>query len=658
MKNLSTALTRFIIGIAVTLLFSALLLKDPMVLQMLEAKLLDIRFRVRDAVKAPDSVVIAAIDEKSLDKLGRWPWGRDVMARLVDKLAAADAAVIAFDIIFPEPDKNDPQLAASIQNAGNVILPMAFDFEHKSKPVSDPVLENSSITSITETELFKKYLPLMSGGTLTVPAKQLEVSAMSLGHINMFPDEFDGTLRWEALYSEYDGALYPSLGLRSAAAYLGVPGDKLTVAATTGVKVGKIFVPSDHYGRMPINYYGPGKTFKHISIADILDGTVGSKELDNRIVLLGTTAIGIYDLRVTPFSAAMPGVEKHAAVAASIIENRFIYRVAPWQDLIFLLAGGILFSLLLGRVRVVVGAALTLVMMLVIAMAGYYLFKHSGLWFNLAGPLLNISAIFMTVTAWNYAFEERRARSIRAMFSSYVTQAIVNELILNPDMAKLGGERREITVMFSDVAGFTSLSEQHSPEEVVAVLNEYLGAMTDVILKWEGTLDKFIGDAIMVFWNAPVRKANHAELAVRCALEMQTRLVELQNKWEKEGTPRLSAGIGINTGEAVVGNIGAEGKKMDYTIIGDQVNLGSRVESLTRKFKTPVLITDGTVKALQPVIDAGGMAGVCITGLQRVIVKGKELPVTLYSADPLEAPAQQYLFTECPEGEVLKLTEK
>src|SRR3989338_1825912 len=185
------------------------------------------------------------------------------------------------------------------------------------------------------------------------------------------------------------------------------------------------------------------------------------------------------------------------------------------------------------------------------------------------------------------------------MFSSYVTEKIVNELIKNPDMAKLGGERREITVLFSDVMGFTSFSEKHVPEDVVAILNEYLGEMTDIVLRWDGTLDKFIGDAILAFWGAPMRQENHAELAIKCALNMTNRLKDLQKKWQAEGKAMLDCGIGINTGEVIVGNIGAEGKKMDYTVIGDHVNLGSRVESLTKRYDIHILITEFTMERIK-----------------------------------------------------------
>src|SRR3989338_1109654 len=208
------------------------------------------------------------------------------------------------------------------------------------------------------------------------------------------------------------------------------------------------------------------------------------------------------------------------------------------------------------------------------------------------------------------------------MFSSYVTEKIVNELIKNPDMAKLGGERREITVLFSDVMGFTSFSEKHAPEEVVAILNEYLGEMTDIVLKWEGTLDKFIGDSILTFWNAPMRQENHAELAIKCALNMVGRIKELQKKWQAEGKPMLDCGIGINTGEVIVGNIGAEGKKMDYTVIGDHVNLAARSEALTRNYDAHIILTEFTYKRIEGLFSKKIIGHVTVKELDSVKVKG------------------------------------
>jgi adenylate cyclase len=243
------------------------------------------------------------------------------------------------------------------------------------------------------------------------------------------------------------------------------------------------------------------------------------------------------------------------------------------------------------------------------------------------------------------------------MFSSYVTERVVNELIKNPDMARLGGERRQITVLFSDISGFTPYSEKHAPEEVVAILNEYLAAMTDVIFKWEGTLDKFIGDAIVAFWGAPLEQKNHAELAVRCALNMMQRLEELRQKWISEGREPLSMGIGLNTGEVLVGNIGAEGKKMDYTVIGDPVNIGARVETLTRKFSTNILIAELPVNEIQELVKTNRIGHVSIKGVGKVMVKGKEEPIKVYEVKSLDA-SEESVISECKEKTIIHMTDK
>ena len=235
------------------------------------------------------------------------------------------------------------------------------------------------------------------------------------------------------------------------------------------------------------------------------------------------------------------------------------------------------------------------------------------------------SALFFgytSQTAYRFFTEERRARDIRRMFSSYVSKRIVDELIKDPSKAKLGGDRKEITVLFSDIRGFTSFSEKHQPEEVVKLLNEYLGAMTEIVFDHEGTLDKFVGDAIMALWGAPVGQPDHAERAVRCALAMIERLQQLQAKWKSEGKYVIDIGIGINTGEMVVGNMGAEGKKMDYTVIGDNVNLGARLEGLTRQYNNHIIISEFTYEKVKDIVR--------VNELGSVTVKGKQKPVVIY----------------------------
>jgi adenylate cyclase len=391
--------------------------------------------------------------------------------------------------------------------------------------------------------------------------------------------------------------------------------------------------------------------------ADIISGRVGSEFFKDKIVLIGTSAIATYDLKNTPFSANMPGVEKNATVVANILERNFMKRADLYLDLIIIIIVGFA-AIIIGRE----GRALHLfiyyfIIVLFIVFANQLLFTFSSTRFNLVYPLLAILSNGTFIISYRYLIEEKKAREIRRMFSSYVTERVVNELIKNPQMAKLGGERREITMLFSDIIGFTPYSEKHAPEEVVSTLNEYLAAMTDIVFRWEGTLDKFIGDAIVAFWGAPLEQKNHAELAVRCALNMIKRLGELQAEWEAKGKVPLNIGIGLNTGEVLVGNIGAEGKKMDYTVIGDQVSIGARVESLTRKFRTDILMTELPLNEIYDLVQSSKIGHVSIKGVGKVVVKGKEMPVKIYEIKSLDE-SENSVIEECKDEAIIQMTEK
>jgi len=646
---------KFFIGSSITILITGLMLLNLSPINALEDRLLDYRFKIRGAVKPPKDIIIAAIDEKSIDMLGRWPWDRDIMADVLKKLKGLGVRIIVFDIIFSEAEKNDTLFSKAMADAGNVILPVFFEFDSESDIPDEEFISDSSFVNVKNSDKFNQYNPI-GAKKITTPVSELGKSAIALGYVNTFPDD-DGILRWEPLVIEYNGYLYPSITLQSAVKYLKIPNKMVILEATEGIRLGETYIPTDRFGRTLINYYGTDQTFSYFSISDILDGNIKPEDFHDKIVLIGATAVGIYDLRVTPFTAAMPGVEKHANVIASIIEKKFIKSVPRLVNITILLLSGLLLSLLIVRFKAFGGSAITISFLFFISLLGYYLFAQKGIWINITYPILNIFFVFISVTIYNYVAEERYAKRIRAMFSSYVTEKIVNELIKNPDMAKLGGERREITVLFSDVMGFTSFSEKHAPEEVVAILNEYLGEMTDIVLKWEGTLDKFIGDAILTFWNAPMRQENHAELAIKCALNMVGRLKELQKKWQAEGKPMLDCGIGINTGEVIVGNIGAERKKMDYTVIGDHVNLGSRVESLTRKYNTHILITEFTLSKIKDLLADETIWKTEVTGLEKVIVKGKERPVGIYRVESLGHGVKSRV-VEYQEGKVVKMEEK
>jgi adenylate cyclase len=627
----------FSIGILITLAIAFLMYLHFPLPEMLEEKLYDLRFKIRGKITPPPYVVIIAIDDKSLEKLGRWPWSRDKIARLTEILVRGEAKVIAFDILFAEPEKNDAVFAKAIRKAGNVLLPLAFRFDKETTLVQEDFLYPSSLSIVKNVSALNTFPPYKAIG-LSTCRKELSAAAIALGHINMIPDD-DGTLRWETMIIEYDLDIYPSIDLQTARIYQGLGNEKMILNATESIKLGDRKFLTDLHGKSPIYYYGHEQTFPYISVSDLFEGKVSTDILKGKIALVGVTALGIYDLRVTPFSANMPGVEKHANVITSLLEGRSIIKLPFIINLLVLVFIGFVLSLILTRLRAIGGALVSFFFLSAIFFIGYYLFVKRGLWLDLSYPLVNIVSVYSFVTVYRYAEEEMRAKRIRAMFSSYVTEKIVNELTKNPDMAKLGGDRREVTVLFSDIRGFTTFSEKHAPEEVVSILNEYLTAMTEIIFRWEGTLDKFVGDEIVAFWGAPLPQENHAELATRCALNMVEKLKELHEKWLNEGKIPLEAGFGLNTGEVIVGNIGAEGKKMDYTVIGDHVNLGARVEALTRKYSTNILITEFTLNKIKGLVKPknGQIIGhVSVKGLERVMVKGKEKSVRIYEVKSLE----------------------
>ncbi|HMK48694.1 MAG TPA: adenylate/guanylate cyclase domain-containing protein [Thermodesulfovibrionales bacterium] len=647
----------FLIGLFITALFAVLMKLGFYPLEILEDKMYDLRFKLMGKTKAPDNIVIAAIDEKSIEKLGRWPWGRDRMAGLLDKLSKAEAELIVFDIFMPESEVHDLMLAKAVKNAGNVLLPLVFSFDTSQTSRQNEHITYAAVQQITNSEKFGKYAPIHASGVLA-PVLVLMQESMAIGHINMKPDDNDGTLRWEMMAIEYNGYLYPSLDALTAAVYLGIPFEKVAVDATRGIQLSqKRFIPTDEHGRSLIYYYGRSFTFKHYSISDIIEGEVGAKQLAGKIVLVGATAMGIYDLRVTPFSPAMPGVEKHANVISSILEKRFLRKAPLHTNIIILVLSGLFISFFVSRFKASVSLLFTFCVVVLLTAASYYLFAFKGIWIYVAYPSIAILLIFANGSAYSHAVEETYARKMKAMFSSYVTERVVNELIRNPGMAKLGGERKNVTILFSDVRGFTSFSESHSPEEVVPILNEYLGAMTEIIFKWEGTVDKFMGDAILAFWGAPMKQDNHPELAIKCSLHMLSKLRELQEKWKAEGKPALDAGIGINTGDVIVGNIGAEGRKMDYTVIGDHVNLASRVEALTRKYNASILITEFTMHEISKAIEAGRIGHIEATGLEKVIVKGKENAVGIFELKILDHNSKTVV-TEFKDGNVVRFKEK
>ncbi|MBI1912324.1 MAG: adenylate/guanylate cyclase domain-containing protein [Deltaproteobacteria bacterium] len=658
----------FLIAAVVATIFSFLTLYPNSLLQFIEAKTYDWRFHLRGTRPIGSEVVIVAIDEKSIAEVGRWPWSRSTTGSLIESVARYSPAVIGIDMIFSEPEKSeglkvlgelkksqrsdnslikaistlekglnaDLKLESSLKSAGNVVLPIVFIIPREGEGMT----ENREPKYIRGSQfLYSKegsfYTPYMASRVLP-PLEPFANASAGMGHIYTSYDN-DGTIRWEPLSVNFKGSYYPSFGLEVARLYMGIPKEEMGLYIGDGVGLGPDgFIPTDESGKILINYAGPPGTVPIYSAVDVLSGSIPQDALKDKAVLIGTTAIGTYDIHVTPY-ANMPGVEKQAAVVENIIHGTFLERAeSQWLMVIgFIIASGIILAIALQRMRAFGGAVIASALFCSYLYLAYYLFTYKGLWIDFITPTLNVFFLYASITGYRYMTEERKAREIKGIFSSYVTEKVVNELVRNPEMAKLGGSRREITVLFSDIRGFTTFSEKHQPEEVVAILNEYLKAMTDIVFRWDGTLDKFVGDAVMVFWNAPTEQKDHAERAVRCALDMISGLKRLQEKWAKEGKEALSIGIGINTGEVVVGNMGAEGKKMDYTVIGDPVNLGARAEGLTRHYDTNIVITEFTYRKLEGRFNKD-IGHVFVRELDSVKVKGKDEPVVIYGLDSID----------------------
>jgi adenylate cyclase len=639
-----------LLSTAVFIVFSAY---DPsFIRERIEALTLDYRFHIRNLIKKPvvdNDIIIVAIDEDSLREFGRWQWSRTLQARLIKGILKDKPKVLAVDILYSEPEGKvaDRALSEAVEEGqGRVILAGGFEVEEENQAkdrgrragegeVPDYILNSAFMKVKANKPLKEKELKLPVAYRALPPINMIGENAL-IGHVYSQPDR-DGKLRWEKLFVKYEDEYYPSIALQTAIIAYGKSIEDAELYIGRGVSFGDLFIETDIFGRALINYRGKELTYRYVSAKDVLNGSVAGGAFRDKIVLLGTSAIATYDTKITSFSANMPGVEKNATVVDNILHNGFLLEAKMPVNIFVILLSALPAGLLLPRMKAIRGAFLAAFFIVLYVLAVQAAFTYWRLWVNLTYPMTNMLVIFTSLTISKYFFEEKKARHLRSMFSSYVSPKIVKELLSNPEKARLGGERRAVTVLFSDIAGFTSLSEKMQPEEVVSMLNEYFKDMADVIFRWDGTLDKFVGDEIMAFWGAPAEQQNHAELALRCALDMSKTLDKLHGKWKSEGKPLLCCGMGLNSGDVLVGNIGSEGRKMDYTVIGDNVNTAARVEALTRKYNARILITENTLNELRPLFEDKLLGHIEFVDLEAVKVKGKEKEIRIFQVKDAEA---------------------
>jgi len=653
------------LSLILIVLGTLLYLGDVPFLELMEKRTIDLRFTSRGNISHDSKIVLAVIDEKSVDKEGKWVWPRSKIADLVTRLSDAGAKVISFDIVMSEPDETSPvKTIAEIEqnlsglNAENkayladlkqssdhdrmlvdairrskakVVLGYFFQMEQEHTGDYDAVLAEQQQESIRPSRY--DLVRYQSGTALGVPLFEALVANGNIpaissatgysGFFNMFPD-IDGVVRWIPAVLKYREDMYAPLSLMTLSAYLDAPASP--VVADYGfekVQIGKIAIPTDELGRIMINYRGDTKTFKHISITDILHGKVPDEELENKIVMVGATAVGIYDMRVTPFSSVFPGIEIHANIVDSVLSKDFLFQPgwAAIFDIMVIIAAGLALGIVLPRVSIFPGILFVSVLFFGHIFFCRYIFTSKGWTLNMVYPLLVIICVYITITAYKYLVESRQKRFIRSAFSTYLAPTVVKKLIESPDGLELGGEERDITAFFSDVQGFTSISEKLTPEELVELLNEFLTEMTDIILEYEGTVDKFEGDAIIAFFGAPNALENQAETAALTCVQMQKRLQELREKWKGEGRPELKMRIGLCTGPAVVGNMGSR-NRMDYTMMGDTVNTAARLEGVNKIYGIYTLVCEHTFqKSSNQVVGRE---------IDAINVVGKNEPVVVY----------------------------
>lgn len=655
------------ITLFVTLLVLTLFLLDVPFLRFMELKALDLRILSRGKVPPGGETVIAVIDEKSLAELGRWPWPRTTIAKLVDTLRAYSVKAIGFDIVFAEPDENsslktideltrdarkigltderlhtllserkaiydnDAILAKTIGKAKNVTLGYFFhtskkEVTHLTEKDIEAAIENISGSKYSMIKASKSVneAAIVHAFAVVPNLKQLSEAAENSGYFNAFPDS-DGAIRWAPLVIKFRDSYYSSLALSLLIQYQDWPMCVLSLGefGVQGIRIDKIEVPTDDTGRMLVNYLGPPKTFPHYSIVDIIEGRISPDRFRGKIVIVGATATGIYDLRVTPFSAVYPGVEIHATIIDNILHQNFLKQSwwIKFLDVLSIIIVGLVMGLLIPRLKAIQGILISLLFIGAFIIVNIFLFSRFNIWLNLIYPVLTMLAVYLGITVYRYITEEREKKKIRNAFQYYLTPSVISEMLKDPSKLKLGGDKKQLTVLFSDIRGFTTISEQLSPEELVHLLNEYLTAMTDLVFKYDGLLDKYMGDAIMAVYGAPLDQPDHALRACRTALEMLQVLKKLQIEWSAEGRPFMNIGVGVNTGDMVVGNMGSQ-MRFDYTVMGDSVNLGSRLEGINKEYGTNIVISEFTYSIVKD--------NLYCRELDAVRVKGKKLPVKIY----------------------------
>ncbi|BAI80798.1 adenylate/guanylate cyclase [Deferribacter desulfuricans SSM1] len=617
----------FVISFIVIILTIYLYRNQYDFIKTVDTKIQDVKFRLRVEKEPSKDVVLVAIDGKSIDKFGRWPWDRKLIAKLINKLNDYHAKTIALDIVFSEPSNPDSDLALSkaIYREQNVILGYFFrdTISQEEVELANERLPDYSIENVKLLEEVDK-LPIASFKSAETNIDEISEGAYSQGFFSVFPDK-DGILRKVNLVVDFSGYLMPSLNLAALSHFLDkeiyVYVDSLGIERLT---LDNVDIPINLDGSLPVNFYGKKGTIKTVSAADIIEDKIKGSDISNKLVFVGITETGVGDYQATPIDPYFPGTEIHCTVASNVLQN--FYLVENEKTFFIDLISIVILAFLIAVSSFIFKKGLYSFVSFIIICVLYFIvnFKMFDIYnyqLSVIYPFISAVLSFIFIEVYKNIIVEQKSRYLKKAFSSYLSEDLVEVILQDPDKLKLGGEKKRITVLFSDIRGFTTISEGLEPETLVSLLNSFLGPSTDIILKNGGMLDKYIGDAIMAVFNAPIDLENHEDKAVESAIEIVKNLQKLNKTFKEKGLPELDIGIGINSGDAVVGNLGTE-KRFDYTAIGDTVNLASRLEGLNKYYGTKILISGYTKNGL--------INNFKIRLVDIVRVKGKNEPVDIF----------------------------
>ena len=648
---------RYALSLVLTLLFLlhvGEVINIP-ILTSLENQAYDARLEITLPQDIDKQVVIVDIDEKSLDEIGQWPWNRNILAKINDVLFDYyQIKAIGYDIVFAEEDIDEgAKLLKSMATGPLQDDPEFIDEYHRVLPslqhdqrFAEALKDRKTVMGfVMDTDTIKGELPSaiteLDNNTLkklalhkakgyTANLKSLQDSAFSGGFFNNPLLDDDGVFRRVPLLQVYENELHESLALALTRAATGSPAIEMVVETNEDsddlflewITIGEIAIPVDHSSGVLVPYIGMQKSFEYISATDVLNKRVDKDILNGKITLFGTSAPGLLDLRTIPLEPAYPGVEVHANIIQGILDGRILHAPGYTKGFEFILITfiGIVLTFTLPMLSALFSTLIILGSIVFLIATNFYAWTNAQLVLPIAAPVLLVVLLFALQMTYGFFVESRGKRQLAHLFGQYVPPELVEEMSLKMEEINLDGEMREMSVLFSDVRGFTTISESLEPKELTDYINAFLTPITKVIHDNRGTIDKYMGDAVMAFWGAPLEDDQHALHALNAAIGIVERMKSLRQEFSEKHWPEIYVGVGVNTGHMNVGNKGSE-FRVDYTILGDAVNLGSRLEGLTKIYGVDIITSEFTRHAV-PEYE--------YRELDKVRVKGKDKPVSIY----------------------------